>query len=159
MAIPKKLLNHLEKNKVKHEVVEHKTVFTAYDLAQTTKRKLQEIAKTLLMKADREYYLVVIPSHYKLNLPKLKKFLKAKKLSFAKESEMKVKFKVKPGAITPFGAIHKVPVLIDSALVKVRDAVFGAGSFTESVRMKVKDFIELEEAQKGIFATRDKKKK
>ncbi|MFA5135155.1 MAG: YbaK/EbsC family protein [Patescibacteria group bacterium] len=159
MAIPKKLLNHLKKHNVKHEVLSHRTVYTAYDLAQTTKRKLQEISKTLLMKADRAYYLVVIPAHYKLNVAKLKKHLRAKKISFAREAEMKSKFKVKPGAMTPFGSIHKVPVLIDSALVRVRDVIFNAGTFTESVRMKVKDFIALEEAQRGIFATRDKKKK
>ncbi len=43
MPIAKKLLNHLEKNKIKYDVLEHKVVYTAYDLAQTTKKKLQEI--------------------------------------------------------------------------------------------------------------------
>ncbi len=159
MAIPKKILNHLEKNKIKHNIVEHKTVYTAYDLAQTTKQKLQEIAKTLLVKADKEYYLVVIPAHYKLDLAKLKKLLKAKKVSIAKEREMKNKFKVKPGAITPFGTVHKVGVVVDNALKRVRQALFSAGSFTESIRMKVKDFVELEEAQTGTVAKRDKSKK
>ncbi|RLG90175.1 MAG: hypothetical protein DRO36_06545 [Candidatus Hecatellales archaeon] len=149
MPIPKKLLNHLDKNKTKYEILKHRTVYTAYDAAQTMKRKLQEIAKTLLVKADKKYYLVVIPAHYKLDLAKVKKLLKAKKVQLAKEGEMKTKFKVKPGAITPFGTIHKVEVLVDKALLKVRDAIFGAGSFTESIRMKVKDFLKTEEAKTG----------
>ena len=149
MPIPKKLLNHLDKNKTKYEILKHRTVYTAYDAAQTMKRKLQEIAKTLLVKADKKYYLVVIPAHYKLDLAKVKKLLKAKKVQLAKEGEMKTKFKVKPGAITPFGTIHKVEVLVDKALLKVRDAIFGAGSFTESIRMKVKDFFKTEEAKTG----------
>ena len=149
MPIPKKLLNHLDKNKIKYEVMKHRTVYTAYDAAQTMKRKLQEIAKTLLVKADKKYYLVVIPAHYKLDLSKVKKLLKAKKVQLAKEGEMKSKFKVKPGAITPFGTIHKAEVLADKTLLKMRDAIFSAGSFTESLRMKVKDFLKVEDAQTG----------
>jgi len=149
MPIPKKLLNHLDKNKTKYEILKHRTVYTAYDAAQTMKRKLQEIAKTLLVKADKRYYLVVIPAHYKLDLSRVKKLLKAKKVQLAKEGEMKTKFKVKPGAITPFGTIHKTEVLVDKALLRVRDVIFSAGSFTESIRMKVKDFLKVEEAKTG----------
>ena len=149
MAIPAKVKNYLEKNKIKYEVLKHKTVFTAYDLAQTMKRKLNEIAKTLLVKADKKYYLVVVPAHYQVDFKKLKSHFKAKKVGIAKESEMKSKFNVKPGAMTPFGAIHNVEVVADKALLKVRDAVFSAGSFTESLRMKVKDYLKTDNVQTG----------
>ncbi|MBU0597484.1 hypothetical protein KKF61_00630, partial [Patescibacteria group bacterium] len=159
MPIPKKLITHLDKNKIKYEILGHKTVYTAYDLAQTMKRKMQEIAKTLLVKVDKQYYLVVLPAHYKLDLAKVKKHFKAKKVQIAKESEMKSKFKVKPGAITPFGSIHKVQVVVDKGLLKVRDAIFSAGSFTESLKMKVKDFLKVEEAETAVVGKRDKNKK
>lgn len=156
MAIPKKLLTHLDKNKIKYEILKHKTVFTAYDLAQTMKKKLQEIAKTLLVKVDKKYYLVVLPAHYKLDFGKLKKTLKAKKVEIAKEKEMQTKFKVKPGAITPFGKIHKLEVFADKSLVKLQHAIFQAGSFTESLHMKVKDFLKSEEAKTGDFGKKNK---
>ena len=149
MPIPKKLLNYLDKNKIKYDILKHRTVYTAYDLAQTMKQKLQEIAKTLLVKVDKQYHLVVIPAHYKLDFGKLKKALKAKKVGIAKEKEMQTKFKVKPGAITPFGTMHKVGVFVDKTLLKTQKAIFGAGSFTESLRMKVKDFLKLEDAETG----------
>ncbi|MFA6098751.1 MAG: YbaK/EbsC family protein [Patescibacteria group bacterium] len=159
MAISKKLLSHLDKNKIKYEILKHRTVYTAYDLAKTTKRKLNEIAKTLLVKVDKEYFLVVVPAHYKLDLAKVKKFFKAKKVQIARENEMKTKFNVKPGAITPFGTIHKTGVLVDKALLKVREVIFTAGSFTESLRLKVKDFIKSENAQTGAVGKQDKNKK
>lgn len=149
MAIPKKLLSHLDKNKIKYEILKHRTVFTAYDLAQTMKRKMQEIAKTLLVKADKKYYLVVIPAHYKLDFGKVKKMLKAKKVDIAKEKEMKTKYNVKPGAMTAFGTIHKAEVLVDKTLLKAKEMIFSAGSFTESLRLKVKDFIKVENPQAG----------
>jgi len=141
--------------------LEHRTVYTAYDLAQTTKSKLQEIAKTVLVKADKQYYLVVVPSHYQLDFTKIKKLLKVKKVGMAKENEMKTKFKVKPGAITPFGTIHKVEVIIDKSLLKLKDVILGAGSFTESIRMKIKDFMKVEDEniQSGVVSKRDKNKK
>lgn len=152
MPIPKKLLNHLDKNKIKYEILKHKKVFTAYDLAQTMKKKLQEIAKTLLVKVDKKYYLVVLPAHYKLDLGKLKKALKAKKVEIAKEKDMQTKFNVKPGAMTPFGPIHKLEVFVDKSLIKVQQAIFQAGSFTESLKMKVKDFLKTVEAKTGDFS-------
>ena len=159
MAIPKKVLNHLDNNKIKYEILEHKIVYTAFDLAQTMKRKLGEIAKTVLVRADKEYYLVVVPANCQLDFSGIKKALKVKKVSMARENEMKTKFKVKPGAITPFGSVHKIAVLIDNALMQAKEVVFGAGSFTESIVMKPKDFIGLEQAQKAVIGKRDKSKK
>lgn len=149
MAIPAKVQNYLKKNKIKYEVLKHKTVFTAYDMAQTMKRKLSEIAKTLLVKVDKKYYIVVVPAHFNLDFKKLKTMLKAKKVDIARESDMKNKFSTKPGAMTPFGSLHKVEVVADKALLKAKDAIFSAGSFTESLRMKVKDYLKAEDAQMG----------
>ena len=53
--LPAKLVKYLEKAGVKHEIIEHKTVYTAYDAAATMKKKLNEIAKSLFIKADKDY--------------------------------------------------------------------------------------------------------
>lgn len=123
-------------------MVKHKTVYTAYDLAQTLKAKLGEIAKTLVVKADKFYVLVVLPASHKLDLGKLKKFLKAKKVEIAKEKVMSTVFKVKPGAITPFGELHKVPVYLDKALLKAKKIIASAGTYEDSVVMTVKNFLK-----------------
>lgn len=154
MPIPKKLITYLDQNKIKYDIVEHRTVYTAFDLANTLKLKLSEIAKTLVIKADKDYYLVVLPAHYRLELTKLKKVLSAKKISIANENVMQKVFKVKPGAITPFGTIHKTQVVIDKSLLKSPKVLMGSGSFNESVAMKVEDFTKLEEPIEGIFGKR-----
>lgn len=152
MAIPKKLLNHLEKNKVKYETITHKTVYTAYDLAQTLDMDLKEIAKTLVVKADLPvglsadkageagknyvYVLVVLSAAQLLDLGKLKKLLKAKKIEIAKEQVMKVAFKIKPGTITPFGAIYKVPVCFEKGLTKMKKIIVGGGSYNDAIKIK-----------------------
>ncbi|MBU0707749.1 YbaK/EbsC family protein [Patescibacteria group bacterium] len=149
MAVPKKTLSYLDKNKIKYEVVEHKTVFTAYDLAQTLKMKLPEIAKTLLVKVDKNLALTVIPASLRLDFASLKKIAKAKKVSIPKENVMKTKLKIKPGAITPFGQLYKIPVYLDSALKRQSKILVGSGSFEESIKMTPAGLIKLEEPTIG----------
>lgn len=152
MPVSAKLQKHLAKNTVVYDVVPHKTVFTVYDLAQTTKEKLNTIVKTLLVKYDQDYVLAVVPAHLRLDLIALKKFLKAKKLELAKEKDMLKKFKVKPGAMTPFGSMYKVGVVVDTSLVKAEKVLMSAGSFTESLRVKMKHYLKAEQPQTAKIA-------
>lgn len=157
MAIPAKVTNHLDKQKMKYDVVEHKKVFTVYDLAQTTKEKMNTIAKTLLVKADKNYHLVVLPAQKRLNFAAVKKLTKAKTVALAKEKEMVAKFKMKPGAMTPFGSLHKIGVILDKSLMKTEKVLMGAGSFTESLRVKMKDYIKAEQPTVGAVSEAKKK--
>lgn len=147
MAISKKVQSFLHKMGVDPEIVQHKTVYTVYDLAQTLREKFERIAKTLLVKADKEYFLVVMPANYRLDMQKFKKAVKAKKVTLASEKDMKNKFNTKPGAMLPFGVLHKVDVVMDKSLLKTKDALFHVGSFTESLRMKIKDYVRVAEPQ------------
>src|SRR5690349_10969053 len=131
MPLPAKVKTYLDKQKMKYEVVPHRTVFTVYDLAQTLKIKTNAIVKTLLVKADKEYHLVVLSANRRLDINALKKVLGAKNVSLAKEKDMAKQFKTKPGAMTPFGSLHKVSVVVDKGLLKTEKMLFGAGSFTE----------------------------
>lgn len=152
MAIPKKTQSYLDKKMAKYEQLSHKTIYTAYDAAQTLKKELKEIAKSLLIAADKAYIIAVVPAHMRIDLVKLKKALAVKKVSIPNEKLMVKIFKIKPGAMTAFGGLHKVEVLVDKSLLKTKSVILSAGSFTDSVRMKAKDFINLEQAKLASFA-------
>lgn len=149
--ISKKLLNYLEKNKIKYEPVVHKTVYAVYDLAQTTGLKLSEIAKTLVVKIDNNYCLTVLPGSRRLDLNKLKKATRAKKVEIPKEKVMEKVFKIKPGTITPFGSLYKTPVYFEKGLIGAKKIVVGGGSYTDSIKIKTADFLKLEKPIIGIF--------
>src|SRR3989338_4189335 len=139
MALPAKTKAYLDKRLARYDALTHKTVHTAYDLAQTLRRELHEIGKSLLIAADRAYVIVVLPASMRVDMKKLKKSLGAKQVAIPNERVMVKVFKVKPGAITAFGGLHKVDVLVDKSLVKGKDVILTAGNFTDSVRMRVKD--------------------
>lgn len=141
MAIPAKVKNFLEKYGIGHEILKHKTVYTAFDAAQTMGAKVSDIAKTLALKADKKYILVVVPANRKINLDKLKKTLGAKKIEIVKEVDVQKIFKIKAGRLLPFGTFHKVPVYVDKMLLKSKVVIVSAGSFTESLRIKVSELL------------------
>jgi len=142
MAIPKKLQNFFKKNKIKGEVLMHKKVYTVYDKAKTLGKKLQEIGKTIAMKADQKHILVVLPASHRIDLAKLKKLLKVKKLEIVKETVLSKIFKIKPGTHVPFGTYHNIPVFIDKALLKSKAIVVSAGSYTDSMKLSAKELIK-----------------
>lgn len=163
-TIPAKVQKYLEEAGFKHEILEHKTVYTAIDASQTLKKKISDVAKSLLVKAGQEYYVVVLPADRNLDLDKLKKITgkeqgkEIKAVKIPNEKAMEKALKIKAGALSSFGNIYKIPTLVDKQLEKSKKAIFSAGSVNHSVEMAVKDFIKLENAVLGTFGIKKKVK-
>lgn len=154
MKIPTKVTNFLGKHKIKYDVMEHRTVYTAYDLAQTLKRKLSEVVKTLVVKVDKGHALVVLPASHQVDFKALRKALGAKLVQIDKENVMTKLFKIKPGAISPFhGPLYKLPVYVDKAIPKLQKVVVQAGSFENSLHLKTKDLVKVLAGKLAKFAT------
>lgn len=167
MAVPKALQTYLKKNKLVYEPVAHKTVFTAYDVAQTLHVKLGDVVKTLVVRADGKLLLAVLPADRRLDLAKARKAAKAKTLALVSEKAMEKSLGIRAGAVTAFGGFHKLPMLCDASLkAKVRP-LFGAGSFTDSIRLAPSRFLAVEkpmvapicEAKKAVEKSAAKRKK
>ena len=140
MAIPKKIINFLEKNKIRYQILEHKTVYTAFDKSQTLKTKPNVIGKTLVLKANKELIIVLIPANKNLDKQKVKKIInkKLKKegkkllktIDFASERLMKNKLKgVKIGAIPPFGNLFGFTDLINRSLLGQSKIIINSGDY------------------------------
>lgn len=159
MSNNKKLINHLEKNKIKHEVLPHKTVYTAYDKAQTLNVKLSQIVKTLLIKAEKNHHLVLLSADKMLDFKKLAKILKVKKIEIIGEKGMLKLLKMKKEALHTFGSLHQLPIIVDKGLTKIKEAVFPSASFVASIKMKVKDYLNLEKPAVGDIGAAKKASK
>ena len=160
--LPEKLVKYLEKAGVPHSILEHKTVYTAFDAASTMGKKLNEVAKSLLVRADKDYYLVLLPADHNLDFKKLAVAIgkgegkKIKAVKIPGEKIMGTLLRIKAGALSAFGGLHKLPVIMDKNLTKAKKAVFSSGSFNHSVEMAVKDFAKMENAVLGSFGVKKK---
>ncbi len=147
MKIPKKVINFLEKEGIKYEVILHKTVYTSYDKASTLKIKPVLIAKSILMKADTYLFIAVITANKIISKDKIKKIVdkkrgkESKKISFVTEKTMIKEFKgLKVGSIPPFGKIFKLPVFVDKLVLKNKKIYFPAGNYENSILLSPSNF-------------------
>lgn len=162
MAIPKKLEKFLAERKAKYEVVEHKVVYTAYDLAATLHVEPKTIAKSLLIGVDRDLVLALVPGNTNLDLGKLKKVVAAaakkaglkapKKVDLASEKMITKKITKKTGALIPFGSLYKLTTYCDSKLLKEKKLILNTESFTESLQMTGANYKKAENPVAGSFS-------
>ena len=164
MAIAKSVLKYLDANKYKYTLIEHKTVFTAWDKAQTEHTKPQEVAKALVMSADGDHLIALLPSNRKLDKAKFLKIANAKrkksglklykKIDLAKEVWMKKSLPGKVGATPPFSKMLKLDVYADNLLFKNKKIYVGSGEYTASFLINTSQYLKIEEPAKGSFSVK-----
>lgn len=158
--LPKKLIKKLENKvtklldqaKIRYKTLKHKVVFTAHDVGATTKKKLGEIAKVVLVKADKDFVLIVLPAGKYVDFSGIKKVLKAKKVSMASEKDIEKYLKTKVGLLHPFGSEYNLQTLLDKGMSRSKKMIASAGTFTDSVEIALKDFEKLIKPIKGVFS-------
>ena len=162
MSLPKKFESFLKDRKVKYAVVEHKVVYTAYDLAATLHVEPKTIMKSLLIGADRELVLALVPGNMNLDLGKLKKIIAVawkkagakapKKVDLASEKMIQKKITKKTGALIPFGSYYKLQTFCDSKLLKEKKLLVNTEIFTESLQMSGANYKKAENPVVGSFS-------
>jgi Ala-tRNA(Pro) deacylase len=168
MAIPKKVINFLDKACVKYEIIEHRVVYTATDKAATLRIDEKIIGKTLIVKSDKDYAFVVIPANKNLDKIKLKKIINIerkkpafalrglrrseakqkpiKNIDFVKEQWMKKNLKaIKIGAIPCFGSLWGFPTFVDRGLLKNSKIIVNSGDYNFSIKISPANFQKLEQ--------------
>jgi len=183
MKIPQKVIKFLDENKIKYEIVNHRTVYTAYDKAATLKVKPNIIGKTLVLKTDKDLVIALLPGNKNLDKNKFLKVandwlnkkeeinshgririmsrakrgtLRYSHADFISEKLMKNKFKgIKIGTIPPFGNLYKLLTFVDRGLLKEKNIFVNSGIYEASFKILPKIFEKLG----GVFGNFAKTKK
>jgi prolyl-tRNA editing enzyme YbaK/EbsC (Cys-tRNA(Pro) deacylase) len=159
---PKRLSDYLKSKGFDPKVLEHRTAYTAIDAANTLKRKLNEIVKSLLVRADDYYYIVCLPADHNIDFKKIKSAVekevgkKVKAVLIPDEKTMSKVLKIKDEGLTAFGGLYKVPVLLEKKLSSLKKAVFSSGNFHHSLEMGIKEFSNLENVILANFGIKKK---
>ena len=166
MRISEKLKSFLDASKVRYTVARHPVAYTAQEIAAAQHVPGRQLAKNVLVKTERGPLLAVLPAIHLIDLKKLKALLGVKQLTIGKESDIKQHFPdVEVGAMSPFGNLYGVPVVVDQALGEAEEIVFNGGSHTETIKMRYRDVATLVNPKVGAFGLpvggppRQKKKK
>ncbi len=152
MAKMKDLLKYLDKNGIAYQVIEHATAFSAHEVATVTHAPDRQLAKTLVIRADDRYYMIVLPADHRMNDHALRDLLGAHHVTLVHEEELSQLFPdCEIGAMPPFGNLYALPVVVDKSLTEDEEILFNACSHTKSIRMKREDYIRLVKPFVGEF--------
>lgn len=144
MTMAIKLKNFLDEHKVKYHVLNHHEIYTAQEIAAALHVPGQELAKVVIVKADRKFLMTVLPAKYLVDLAALAKALGAEKVELATEAEFKDLFPdCEIGAMPPFGNLYGLEVYVDKTLTEDEEIVFEAGSHREAIKLAYKEFEKL----------------
>ena len=147
------LQEYLSKEQVAYTVTAHPPRYTAQELAQVEHVSGRLIAKVVMLLADGNPVMAVVPGIVKVDLGAVRTALGAKDVRLALEDELGHLFpNCEVGAMPPFGTLYGVPVLVDVALTKDPVILFNAGSHRHTITMTYTDYEKLVRPATGNFA-------
>lgn len=134
----------LAREAVPYREVQHSPTLTSEDSARARGEELRVGGKALLMRADADFALFVLPADRKLDSRKIRRELLLRKLRFASREELASLTGLVPGAVPPFGRpILPLSLYIDVAVCENDRIAFNAGSLTDSIVLSRNDYLRL----------------
>jgi Ala-tRNA(Pro) deacylase len=122
----------------------HPQAFTSHQVAAVEHIPDEQLAKAVVVVADAEPVLVVLPAAYQVHLGKLSVALHAREVHLADEELLTRLFDdCEIGAIPPFGNLYGLEVFVDRTCATREHLEFRAGTHTETIGMAYADFARL----------------
>lgn len=149
------ILTYLISNDVRFELIDHPQAISAQRLAQSMHVSGYEVAKSVVVDADGQQLIAVLPAPAEVDTLRLAWMLGAWHAELCDEETLQGMFPdCELGAEPPFGGLYGLPVVLDASLQNAPFLVMRAGSHTQALRMPLEDFLELERPQICSFALR-----
>lgn len=150
MGIPTKLIEFLNQNKVRYQVLHHPEAFTAQELAAIEHVKGKYHAKVVMAKMDGQLRMLVLPADRRVELERL-----GKGAMLATEAEFKATFPdCAIGTMPPFGRLYGVETWVDKSLAGDETIVFEAGTHSDAIKMGYADYARLAAPKVAEFAVK-----
>lgn len=147
-----KIVEFLKKKGVKFQEMQHAVAFTAQEIAAEQHIPGRMMVKAVVVKADGEFFLAVLPAIFNVDFAKLKKLLDVGKVTLATEAEMEELFPdTEIGAEAPFGGPYGLKTVVDEHLAESDDIVFQGGDHATTIQMNYDDYIDVADAITGRF--------
>lgn len=123
---------------------EHREAYTTQEIASLEHVAGRRMAKVVMVVADRELLMLVLPAPEQVDLTGVAHALARPGVRLAHEEEFAPAFPdCQAGAMPPFGNLYRIPVYVDTALTRDQTIVFQAGTHRHTVEMAFADFQRL----------------
>ena len=151
--ILKALCDYLDRERIRYTVISHSPAFTAQEIAAASHVSGRELAKTVILRLDSELAMAVLPASFRVDLELLGELTGADRVELATERDFRARFPgCETGAMPPFGNLFGLPVHVADELADDEFIAFNAGSHTELIQMRYRDFERLVQPRVLAFA-------
>ena len=160
MELFERIIALLDENKIEYKLLEHEPVYTSEQAAAARADvSLHQGAKAMVLKIVNSQLSIgnclvmcVLPGDKKIDFKKLKSVLGARDVTLADPEEVEKTVGVKIGAVSPFGHLSGLKVLLDESIYDNEEIVFNAGDHCKSVKMKLSDYLRLVSPERLSFS-------
>ncbi len=153
ISCQERLTRYLLDNNVPFQPLKHHQAYTAQEIAAEQKVPGKQLAKVVMVMAEGQMAMLVMPATHRINFRKLAGVLGCPQVRLAEEKEFSGLFPdCYPGAMPPFGNLYNVPVYVDRSLAHDQEIVFNAGTHSDALRIPYDDYARLVSPIVGEFA-------
>lgn len=139
-----RIANYLKDHHVPYEIIKHKPVYTAQEIAAEAHIPGDSLLKVVILKMDNKLIMLLESANKKIDMEDFAKRLGATRVELAHEYEFEEIFpECDVGAMPPFGDLFNIDVYIDDAIGNQEEIAFNAGNHSELIRMRFSDFERL----------------
>lgn len=151
--LAKTLKEYLDERKIRYVTISHSPAYTAQEVAQSAHIPGTQMAKTVMVTVDGTLAMAVLPACQRVDVRELQEITGSDDVTLAHEEEFKDYFPdCEAGAMPPFGNLYDMSVYVSPDLAVEPEIVFNAGSHTELVRMRWRDYYNLVKPRVAEFA-------
>jgi Ala-tRNA(Pro) deacylase len=141
MPILPKLQELLDLSGVPYTHTVHPLAYTAREVARAEHVPPQEMAKVVVVVADGEYRMAVLPASKLVDFPEVRAVLGSPSARLATEEELGRIFPdCELGAMPPFGNLYHMNVIMDASLLADERIAFNAGTHRDVVHLLTGDY-------------------
>jgi Cys-tRNA(Pro) deacylase len=127
---------------IPHRVVRTQRAQSAEESAQFQGIELGALLRTIVVRrGEDDYVFVLVPGGRRFDWPKVRAHLGVKRLSLPDADEARDVTGYERGAITPFGATHAWPVIVDASAMDLEAVAIGGGAHGVNLHMAPVDLV------------------
>jgi Ala-tRNA(Pro) deacylase len=154
MSMPRWIPATLEQEHVSYQVRHHEPRYTAQEVAAAEHVSGHRLAKAVVVKADQELVVVVLPASQRLDLEAVRQKLGCNHCRMATEQEIAERFSdCEVGAIPPLRHWEGVKILADLGIMGMHGPlVFQAGTHEDAIEIASDDWKRITQPEGGRFA-------
>ncbi len=153
MTVMERIHELLDRDGADYRVMHHEPTPTSEDSARVRGEPLETGGKALVMKVDDRFCVFVISAACKLDSKKVRRRLGARKCRFATPEELMERTGLVPGSVPPFGRpILDLKLYCDLSVTQRDRVAFNAGSLTDSIIIRVEDYLRAAKPEVFDFA-------